>query len=90
MCTQDQWGTARWLLLPWQQNGERGGGRFFFFSVRLDVQVIEEVQRIREEGSTEFSVASAGVLYCVVCLLFLKMYFVQCTFHILVFKVIII
>lgn len=22
MCTQDHWGTARWLLLPWQQNVE--------------------------------------------------------------------
>lgn len=50
MCTQDRWGTARWPLLPWQQNGYREERVKDFFSFWL---VLGEIQRICEEGSRD-------------------------------------
>lgn len=35
MCTQDRWGTERWVLLPWQQMEQEDRLRYCFFCCHL-------------------------------------------------------
>lgn len=89
MCTQDQWGTARWPLLPWQRNGEQEERERFLLLLLGWMFRLSRRHREYEKRAAGTRSENQRVLCClsscpVVSLFF---YLFQCISHILVFRV---